>query len=284
MANEEKEGLPSDPRYAEGFGEARALAREGYWTPLEKYVRDYLFTPVTWILGFIPHAANMLTISRLLIVFWAMLDLLFYRNPIERQVWFLTIAWITDLLDGSTARNNNNVTAFGTIADHTADFFLTLWMLFLSFYITLGFSITSPLEELAVIAMYAVLLLTTMGMFLVAIGMWLLKCDKRAERPNQPYFDFMREFLLKDLVTTVGARIHTGLAAFGIIFYLAGAIWKNTLYLQIGVVILTVQLFSMGFYLHEIWQARYEDRAYKIRQGLEKRVKELEEMFKKRKD
>lgn len=259
--------------------------KEGYWTPLEKYIRDYLFTPITWILGFIPYAANILTVSRFLIVFWAILDFLFYRNPIERQVWFLTIAWITDLFDGSTARNNNNITAFGTIADHTADFFLTLWMLFLSFYITLDFFIASPLEELAVITMYAVLLLTTIGMFLVAIGMWLFKRDKRAERPNQPYFEFIQEFLLKDLITTVGARIHTGLAAFGIIFYLAGAIWKNIFYVQVGAVILVVQLFSMGFYLHEIWQARYEDRAYKIRQALEKKIKELEEIFnKKRKD
>ncbi len=252
--------------------------KEGYWTPLEKYVRDYLFTPITLILGFVPHAANILTVSRFLIVFWAMLDFLFYHNPVERQIWFLTIAWITDLLDGSTARNNNDITAFGTIADHTADFLLTLWMLFLSFYLT------ALLGGLAEIMMFTILSLTAVGTILVALGMWLFMREKRSERPGQPYFDFMREFLLKDLVTTISARIHTGFAAFGIIFYLAGAIWKNTFYLQAGAVILVVQLFFMGFYLHEIWQARYEDRAYKIRQALEKRIKELEEMFKKRKD
>lgn len=251
--------------------------KEGYWTPLEKYIRDYLFTPITWILRPVPHAANILTISRFLIVFWAMLDLLFYRNPIERQIWFLTVAWATDLLDGSTARNNNDITAFGTIADHAADFFLTFWMLFLSFYLT------ALLGGLAGIMMFTILSLTAMGTILVALGMWLFMRGKRSERPNQPHFDFMREFLLKDLVTTISARIHTGLAAFGIIFYLAGAIWKNAFYLQVGAVILVVQLFSMGFYLHEIWQSSYEDRAYKIRQALEKRIKELEEMFKKRK-
>lgn len=265
------------------MAEEKEEKREGYWTPLEKYVRDYLFRPVTWILAFIPHAANILTISRFLIVFWAMLDFLFYHNPIEHQVWFLTVAWITDLLDGPTARNNNNVTAFGTIADHSADFFLTMWMLFLSFYVTFGFHVYSPLEKLAVIALYTKLSLTTIGMFLVVVGMWLFKRDKRTERPDQPYFEFMQEFLLKDLVTTVGARIYTGLAAFGVIFYLAGAIWGNNFFLQTGAVILIVQIFSMGSHIHEIWQARYEDRAYKIRQTLEKRIKELEEIFKKRK-
>lgn len=258
--------------------------KEGYWTPLEKYVRDYFLTPITWILAFIPYAANILTVSRFLIVFLAIIDFLFYRNPIERQIWFLTVAWITDLLDGSTARNNNNVTAFGTIADHSADFFLTLWMLFLSFYVTLGFPASNSLEKLAIIILCAALSITTVGLFLTATGMWLFKRDKRAERPDKTYFEFIQEFLLRDLVTTIGARIHTGLAAFGIIFYLAGAIWKDSFYLQVGAVILMIQLFSIGFYLHEIWQARYEDRAYKIRQALEKRVKELEEMFRKRKD
>lgn len=252
--------------------------QEGYWTPLEKYVRDYLFTPITWIFRFIPHAANILTISRFLIVFWAVLDFAFYHSPVERQIWFLTIAWITDLLDGSTARNNNDITAFGTIADHAADFLLTLWMLFLSFYLTV------QLGGLAEIMMFTILSLTAIGTILVALGMWSFMREKMRERPIQPYFDFIQEFLLKDLVTTISARIHTGLAAFGIIFYLAGTIWRDTFYLQVGAVILIVQLFSMGFYLHEIWQASYEDRAYKIRQVLEKRIKELEDIFKKRKD
>lgn len=252
---------------------------EGYWTPLEKYVRDYFFTPITRVLGFIPHAANILTISRFFIVFWAMLDLLFYHSPVKRQVWFLTAAWITDLLDGPTARNNNDVTAFGTIADHTADFILTIWMLFLSFYFT------PLLSRFAATLIYTTLSLTAFGMILVLIGMWLFTREKRCERQEQPYLEFIKEFLLKDLITTISARIHTGLTAFGIIFYLAGAIWKNDFYLKTGAVLLIIQLFSLGFYLHEIWQTRYEDRAYKIRKALEKRIKELEEIFnKKRKD
>jgi len=267
MADEEKEGLPVE-----------ALAKEGYWTPLEKYVRDYLFTPITWILGSVPHAANILTVMRFLIVLWAALDFLFYHNPVERQIWFLTIAWITDLLDGPTARNNNDVTAFGTIADHTADFVLTIWMIILSFYFT------SLLGGLTVILINTILAVTAVGMLLMALGMWLFMHEKRNERCDQPYLAFIQEFLLKDLITTIGARIHTTISAFGIIFYLAGAIWKNNFYLQTGAVLLVIQLFSMGFYLHEIWQARYEDRAYKIRRALEKRVKELEEIFKKRKN
>jgi phosphatidylglycerophosphate synthase len=251
--------------------------KEGYWTPLEKYVRDYLFTPLTWLLGFIPYAANILTVGRFMILFWAMLDFLFYHNPIERQVWFVAVAWTTDLLDGPTARNNKNITAFGTIADHAADFFLILWMLFLSFYIT------GSLEKLASILMYTALAATTFGMLLVPMGMWLFKREKRAERPDQPYLDFIQEFLLKDLVTTVGARVHTGLIAFGVVFYLAGAIWHGDFYLYAGAVLLLVQLVSLGFYLHEIFQARYENRMYKMRLAFQRRIADLEETLKRHK-
>ena len=247
--------------------------KEGYWTPLEKYFRDRLFKPITWIFGCAPHAANALTVSRFLIVFWAALDFLFYQNPIERQVWFIATGWTTDLFDGPTARNNKNITAFGTIADHTADFFLILWMLFLSFYVTASF------EKLAAILMYTALAATTIGMILVPVGILLFKREKRAERPGQPYLDFMQEFALKDLVTTVGARIHTGLIAFGVIFYLAGAIWRKDLYLYSGAVLLLVQLVSLGFYLHEIFRARYEDRMYRMRQGLQKKIVKLEAML-----
>jgi hypothetical protein len=75
----------------------------------------------------------------------------------------------------------------------------------------------------------------------------------------------MREFLLSDLVTTIGARLHTGLTAFGMIFYLAGMLWKNNFYFYAGIILLIIQLVSLGFYLHEVFQAEYEDRVYKMR-------------------
>lgn len=271
MTEEKRDGLIED--------------KEGYWTPLEKYIRDWFFDRIriTRILGLVPHCANILTVSRFFITFWAVLDFLFYYNSIERQVWFLASAWSTDFLDGPTARNNKNVTAFGTIADHMADFILILWMLFLGFYITLDFNVVNPLEKFAIIMLYTVLSLTTMGIFLVAIGMWLFKREKRIERLNQLYIDFVKEFLLKDLVITFGARVHTWFTAFGIVFYLIGAIWKHNFYLYSGAALLIVQMVSMGFYLHEVFQARYEDRMYKIRRGLEKKIERLEEALKRRK-
>lgn len=254
--------------------------KEGYWTPLEKRWRDWFFAKIglTRLLGFIPYAANILTITGFGILFWAITDFVYFRNSISRQVWFLVAAWLTDLFDGPTARNNKNVTAFGTFADHTRDLLIILWMIYLCF------NVTALLDNLTALIMYSVLTLTTVGMLGIAFGIWLYQREKRRERPEQQYFSFIQEFLLKDLITTVGARIHTTLTALGVIFYLTGAIWKNNFYFNIGAIILIIQILSLGFYLHEVFEAQYEDRAYRIRRGLEKRIKKLEELLKRRKE
>ena len=235
--------------------------KEGYWTPLEKKWRDWFFKriKITDIFAAIGIKANHLTAMGFAVLIWAIFDLFYLKNDIGRQIWFLTLAWITDLLDGPVARNNGNVTASGTLLDHTRDFLLILWMIFLSIYVTKSFGWP------ALFIMNAILSVTAVGMFLILLGMWLYQREKRRERQDQPYFEFMKEFLLSDLVTTIGARLHTGITAFGMIFYLAGIIWKNNFYFYTGIIILIIQLVSLGFYLHEVFQAEYEDKVYRMR-------------------
>jgi len=219
---------------------------EDYLTYLDKKIRDWLFKPVTKIFGFIPYAANILTIIGFLTLIFAVIDLLYFKNNIERQIWFLIAAWLTDLIDGPVARNNNNITAFGTIADHTRDSLLIFWMVFLSFYVTVA------------LIMYAVLTITALGTLLAILLTRLYLIKKRQERSSQPYYDFMNEFLLNDLKTTFNARLRTFIVAVGMIFYLAGAIWSNYLYFQIGVALLLVQLVFLGFYLRDVFKMSYQ--------------------------
>ncbi len=228
------------------------MIKEDYLAYLDKKVRDWLFRPITRVFGFIPYAANILTILGLLTLILAIIDLLYFKNSIERQIWFLVVAWLTDMIDGPTARNNNNITAFGTIADHTRDFFIILWMVFLSFYVT------SSLDKFAAFIVYIVLTITAIGALLVVFGTRLYLLKKRQERPSQPYFDFMNEFLLKDMVTTFIARFQTFVAAVGVIFYLAGAAWGSVLYSQIGIALLVVQLVFLGFHLRDVFRMSYQ--------------------------
>lgn len=224
------------------------IKEENYLTYLDKKVRDWLFKPITKVFGFIPHAANILTILGFLTLILAVIDLLYFKNHIERQIWFLIAAWLTDLIDGPTARNNNNITAFGTFADHFRDFCLIFWMVFLGFYVTTSF------DRFAALIIYGILTITAVGTLLVALGARIYLVKKRRERPAQPYYDFIREFLLSDMTTTFISRLHAFVTATGIIFYLAGAVWSNYLYLQIGTILLLVQLVLLGFHLRDVFR------------------------------
>ena len=241
--------------------------KEGYWTPFEKQVRDYIFLPITWPFKFIPHAANLLTLIGFGILIYAIYDFYIYEDY-SRQIWLLTAAWLTDLFDGPIARNNNDVTAFGTAADHIRDYFISFWML------SLGFFITAENSNYWVV--YSLLIITIVGLLGVITGTLLFNKEKRGERPGDTYWKFLSEFLIHDLVTSVTARIHTVVMAVGGIFYIAGAAW-GSFYSDVGVILLVIQLFILGFYNHEIYQSRYEDQKYKIHMKLREKINELEE-------
>lgn len=245
--------------------------KEGYWTPLEKWCRDYLLWPLTRPLGIIPQAANLLTIAGFFILLTAVRDFYYYRS-LERQIWFLIAAWLTDFFDGPIARNNDSVTAFGTAADHTRDYLLGFWMIFLSLYFT-------PLSGNFSILMRWIFLLSLLGSFGIILGVWLYLREKRQERKEQFYFEFLNEFLLKDLVTSATARGYTFVFAVGDIFYIAGIFWNSDFYKITGSVMLASHLIILGFYSHEVWRQKYEDRVYKIRKALQTAIKDPEEML-----
>ena len=245
--------------------------REGYWTPLEKMARAHLLWPLTRPLGIIPQAANILTVTGFFILVAAIIDF-YYRRQLERQIWFLTFAWLTDFFDGPIARNNNSVTAFGTAADHTRDYFLGFWMIFLSLHFT-------PSVGNFAILMHWIFLLSFFGSLGIMCEFWLYSRAKRRERKAQPYSIFLKEFLLNDLVTSATARGHTFVFAAGDIFYIAGIAWEKDFYKVIGAILLVLQLVILGFYLHELWWQKYEDRIYKIRKALQSKIKDPEEIL-----
>lgn len=248
-------------------------SREGFWTPLEKYGRDYLLWPLTRPLGIIPQAANIITIIGFGILGFAIYD--FFKSfSFERQIWLLAAAWLTDFIDGPTARNNNSITAFGTVADHVRDYLIGFWMIALSFYISWSHGYWF---------MYWILSITIVGLFGIMFGNMLFQKEKRQEKPDISFFEFYKDFLLKDLVTTITARIQTVILAFGGVFYIAGEVWGQS-YTNAGIVLLLIHLFVIGFYVHEVLQVRYEERAYQIRAALQDEIKKLRAKLKQRKE
>ena len=104
--------------------------------------------------------------------------------------------------------------------------------------------------------LYSILTVTVLGTLLVAVEVRMYVIKKRKERPEQPYYEFINEFLVRDLKTNFNARIRTFTVAAGIIFYLAGSMWSNILYSQIGFAFLLIHLVFLGFYVNDVFNRK----------------------------
>ena len=241
--------------------------KEGYWTPIEKEWRDYFLSPLTVIFKPFPWAANAMTALGFSILAGAIIDFLRFSS-FERQIWFILAAWLTDFIDGPIARNNGHVTPLGTVADLVRDYLLAIWMLVVAL---IAIKVNG-----GYLTLYLLVALTLLGKIAIAKAIFIYAREKRKERPDQAPSLFFQEFIMKDFVTTVTARIHTFVLAAGGILFIAGAAWGN-FYSELGIGFLLLQLLILGFFLHELFEAQYEDKAYKLRAALKEKMRELEE-------
>ena len=134
---------------------------EDRFTRGEKSARDkacYLIVQLPWLLLHLPRLffaglvwlvrgetaarsawrsiftpANFLTSARF--VLWGKAIMLFLVGaPLVEQTHWLFFALATDFFDGPMARLNGEVTELGTYLDHSGDWGVTLWVIFLSFW------------------------------------------------------------------------------------------------------------------------------------------------------
>ena len=104
--------------------------RDDFLTALEKNWRDWAFRPLTFVFGKIGISANHVTYTGFL--FLAVAVWLYFKDyNFQWQFFFLILSALTDIIDGPTARNNDNVTILGTWLDHIRDGILVLWATYL---------------------------------------------------------------------------------------------------------------------------------------------------------
>jgi phosphatidylglycerophosphate synthase len=104
--------------------------KDGFITALEKNWRDWMLKPLTNLFEKIGVTANQITYTGFGLIFLAIYMHLADFN-IKWQLLILTLAAISDAIDGPTARNNDNVTIKGTWLDHIRDGFLVAWASYL---------------------------------------------------------------------------------------------------------------------------------------------------------
>lgn len=182
----------------------------------------------------------------------------------------------TDLIDGPSARTNDQVTALGTLLDHLRDY-LTLITLF-------GFLIALAMytKNLTIL----ILLAAAFGglLFVLAYHVRLMRLfakETRAhERPSLAdwlrwQMTRVRTYALNEYQTKLTGRIQFGALACGValgLFYFATE--NATIYI-LFVVALVVSLMATSYYLYELWGEYYEklqQRAHIASQHLKERI------------
>lgn len=108
----------------------RWRSRQGPWTLWNIDKRDaFLFKPSRWLYR---HGitANTITLAGFLLnILWIGLYEYFkFRNPLYHLFLFIIPIGLSDVFDGSVARNNDDVTPLGTVGDHLRDVLYILTM------------------------------------------------------------------------------------------------------------------------------------------------------------
>ncbi len=112
--------------------------KDGMLTALEKNWRDWSLRPLTRIFRAFGIRANHITYAGFLLIGFAIWG--YFKNyDFLFQFFILTLAAISDAIDGPTARNNDDVTILGTWLDHIRDGLLVAWASFLIY----GFGLLS---------------------------------------------------------------------------------------------------------------------------------------------
>ena len=104
--------------------------KDDFITALEKNWRDWMLKPLTNLFEKTGITANRITYAGFGFIFLAVYMHL-AKYELKWQLLILTLAAISDAIDGPTARNNNNVTIKGTWLDHIRDGFLVAWVSYL---------------------------------------------------------------------------------------------------------------------------------------------------------
>jgi len=127
--------------------------KDDFLTALEKNWRDWALKPITDIFSKLGITANHITYFGFILIF-AAIYMYFSHNSIKWQLIILLLAAISDALDGSTARNNNNITIKGTWMDHIRDGMLVMW----GSYLIYSFNLLN-LEIIAIIWILQIILI-----------------------------------------------------------------------------------------------------------------------------
>ena len=214
----------------------------------------FLWTQLLWIIGAWFFSSEHVRIYSVSAYFF---DL---TRPTVLAVAILTIEiFLSDLIDGPLARVNNQVTALGTILDHTRDYITAFTALFFLLAITIASrDITILILECAAIGSFiCVMAYHAKLMRLYAYSRNLHRSGDLHKKVTGT-LEAMREFALEQYQTKLTGRIQFSTMAASIVLGLFHyGIESQTLFI-LFLVVLVCSIMATSYYLYELWGEYYE--------------------------
>jgi len=214
--------------------------KEHFLTALEKNWRDAALKPLTNFLWKIGFTANHITVSSFVLILVPII-LHNQHQPLLTQLIILAIIGLSDAIDGPMARNNNNVTIFGTWADHIRDGALILWASYLVY-------------EYHLLSLEVLILIWALQLLLVYINLkdFIIKYLKGL--PSDEEEILVSNFSLDNLQASVIGRLQFFFLATGYGFLLTYAITSQPLLVNIGNVFIILEIIFAAFNILESYK------------------------------
>lgn len=229
-------------------------------TQKEKELRDWILYWPTILLYKIGIKANYVTILGFLGAFY-LIKMIVLSEPLIWQMYLIIAIWLTDLIDGPLARNNNNITIFGVYADHLRDMFAAMLVIILNF---INFTISYHF-------LIFLIFVNLMIIFYNLRKFWL-----RKQMVEKLDYEFIKNYALSDVQTTLLGRLNFFFLCTSLTLPLAALIFKSSILFTISEISYIFSFIISGLYLRETWDDYYiEWKKFKKLIKMKRRFKKL---------
>jgi phosphatidylglycerophosphate synthase len=214
--------------------------KDDFLTALEKNWRDWILQPLTKIFNLLNIRANYITYAGCILIAIA-IWLYFKDYEIKWQLLILALAGISDIIDGPTARNNNDVTILGTWLDHIRDGFFVIWTSYFIYQHQL-----LSLELILIIWILQIILVwITLKDFLIRYLQGL---------PNEEEEKLIHKFSMDNLQASIIGRLQFSCWGLGYLFLALSLLIPNPMLVTIGQSLIILEIIFGGLNILESYQ------------------------------
>lgn len=212
-------------------------------TQKEKELRDWILYWPTRLLFKFGIKANYVTILGFIGTFY-LIKMIILKEPLIWQIYLIIGIWLTDLIDGPLARNNNNITTFGIYADHIRDMFAALIVIILNFIHQ-----TIPYHFLIFLILIN----------LIIISYNLRKFWLRKRMLEKIDYEVIKNYAFFDLQTSLLGRLNFFFLATSLTFPLGALVFSNPILFVFSEISYILSFVIGGLYLREAWDDYYKE-------------------------